>query len=170
MTSDDKINVELLKRRLSELEFRPVPELKSGGGDGTSDGMSQLHDIDVRLAKLEGGNGMLQFAVGVVSAALLAGMAILVGVQMNTQQQVAGLSAKVDQLPGEINSNLLELSSALSLTASAARQTAETPAPVTLDRSAIDLLLGPDRHLDLSAPPLELRPQLAPGEPPTTAN
>jgi len=95
--------------------------LNNRGGGGTSGGMDKLTDLEFRLARLEGGNTMLQFAVGIVSAALLAGLALLIGVQLSTQQQVSSLSDQMDDLPDEINDKIMALTTSFAEVIASAR-------------------------------------------------
>lgn len=97
--------------------------LQFGGGGGNSDGMSTDHDIHGRLSRLEGGNTVLLGAVAIVSAVLIGGMAMVVGIQINSQQQAyaqyTNLNAKVDALPGEIRTEITEVIRTVSTAVSA---------------------------------------------------
>lgn len=101
----------------------------SGDGEGPTFSGMDTHGLDTRLSRLEGGNSLLQWSVGIVSASLLAAAAIVVGLQLYTLSQVGSLEQQVQALPGEINRNLLELNRTLATAITAAKEPT-TVAPV----------------------------------------
>lgn len=98
-----------------------------GGGGSTFDGMD--HELNTRVSRLEGGNSTLQWSVAAISSVLIGALAIVVGLQVYTLGQVSSLSAKVDALPGEISSDIQELTRTLSGSITAAREMNPAPAP-----------------------------------------
>lgn len=95
--------------------------LKSGGGGGTFDGMGTA-DLHNRLSKLEGGFSTQQWAVSLVSAILIGGMALL-------WSDVGRVEDKVDALPSEIRDELQALNNSTLEAIRAGREFSQQPQP-----------------------------------------
>lgn len=119
----------------SEKSFAYSMDLKGGDGGGTSAGMDS-HDHHGRISRLEGAAAASQWAIGVVSAALIGGMALLIGGMALLWNDMGKLQDKVDALPAEIRSELQSLTSTLAETITAARSDAQ-PAVIVIPEVAL---------------------------------
>lgn len=124
--------------------FPPPPDagdldegLKHGGGGGTFGGMDH-RDVHGRLSRLEGGASTQQWAVGVVSASLLAAMAIVIAITLALWGSVTSLSGKVDALPEEIRQELQSLTREMQEAFQAGRAAGATPSVVVIPQGVYD--------------------------------
>ncbi|MBP2566787.1 hypothetical protein J2766_003384 [Agrobacterium tumefaciens] len=74
-------------------------------------------DLNTRLSRIEGGWAIYQWAVGVVSAVIIGGMAIMISFQISGQSELKGqqiqieakldgLIRSVDQLTAKVDQNI----------------------------------------------------------------
>lgn len=138
------------ERDIDEL-LTNTASLTKGGGQ-PPDG-SMAGNLSHRISYLEGGFGNLRWSVGVVSAALLASMAVTLGgmgilltMMLDLQGSVADLSNRVDRLPSEIRSELIEVNRTLSEAITAARSS-EQPQVIVIERSTGSDIYSPDQPL-----------------------
>lgn len=129
-----------MKANLRAVPPDPPPEffeqpLKTGGGGGTSKPMDP-QDLHGRLSKVEGGFTTQQWAVGIVSASMLAAMAIIFGMTLFLWGAVSSLEDKVDALPGAIRQELQDLNATLSQAITASRSS-EPPTVVVVPQGAL---------------------------------
>lgn len=90
------------------------------------------HDIHGRLARVEGGVATQQWAVGVVSAALLGAMAIVIAITLALWGSVSSLSSKVDALPGAIRQELQDMNGSMLEAIRTGRDTAQPTSPAVV--------------------------------------
>lgn len=93
-------------------------------------------DTHGRIARLEGAFAAQQWAVGVVSAALLAAAAISVAVTMELSGAVLDLGDKVDALPSQLREELRGLNSLTLEALRSGREAAQPPAVVVTPQDA----------------------------------
>jgi hypothetical protein len=95
-----------------------------GGGGGIDGGGANIHlvGMQLQLAKLEGEVNAYKLLFAAIIAILIGGFAFL-GVQITrVDGKVSATAAEVQQLPGKINRNLLDLTRTLSDAITAAKQ------------------------------------------------
>ena len=90
-------------------------------GGGTGGRSMDDKDIPERLARIEGGWTIMQWAVGIVSTAIVGGMALLLGLTTLLWSNLNQLDAKVDTLPSEIRRELQDLNSSMTQAIQATR-------------------------------------------------
>jgi outer membrane murein-binding lipoprotein Lpp len=135
------VTPEFLRRKIDEIEKiaggGPLPARPIDGGDEPP----HLSAMRERLARLEGAFDWLKITLALLAAVVIGGFAFL-GVQSNRiDGKVGSLSDQVAALPGQINSNLRDLTKTLSEAILAAKQ----PPP--------QVILMPAPQLPQSPPP-----------------
>ncbi|WP_295045137.1 hypothetical protein [uncultured Paracoccus sp.] len=108
----------------------PNRGLKSGGGGGTY-GSMDAQDLHGRIAKLEGSNTALLGAVGIISAVLIGGMALV-------WSDVSRVEDKVDNLPTAIREELQGLNASMLEAIRAGREINQSPSVIVIPQAAAD--------------------------------
>lgn len=131
MTTGADVSVDLLRRRVSELEREQVARGTLGGDNHGGDGNGpHMPDMNERIGKveaaIEGVRHVQNFTLGVIGIVAAIGIAFSVYFLQRIDSLDAGqtaLAERVADLPNKINANLLDLTKTLADSITAAKQT-----------------------------------------------
>jgi hypothetical protein len=128
MTIDNgNIDVRLLQAQFAKLKEESERQDRLPGGGGGND--THMPDMNERMGRLEGEIGglkhsqnMLLGGIGLVGGLVAVVAAFVIGFGVYTLQKIDTVNEKVGALPGQIQTELLDISKTLAANISAAKQ------------------------------------------------
>jgi hypothetical protein len=129
-TSDNVVEFDLLRNKAKQLKIEAQEKVVGNGGGPRGPDMSgeRLGRLEGAVEGLRHSQNMMLGSVGLVAALVAVVAAFVIGFGIYELQRIDALNDKVNALPGQISTELRDLTKTLADTITAARQPAP-PAP-----------------------------------------